>query len=470
MNTVERLTSMDAVWLQIDSDTHPMQLIQLVVTATPIRRDQLEKRLQTGLSGLQRFSQRVLHDTAGTVWESGPVDVAAHLTSVALPPGKPKETLARLVSTLATQALDPDRPLWQFHLVERYLDGSAVIARVHQSLADTIALTGILRALADPEPAAASPVGENMQSGLFDQFYAPLTAAVIDSIKLTSAFWAKYWSLLFNPQRVFDYACASTALALEIGKLSALPDDSRSPFKGPETGVRQASWSEPIDLSRVEAIARSHDSTSDAVILSALAGAIHPHREAKMGSQPPELALRILMPVNLRDEDSEDPLGNRCGLIPLELPIGIPSPEDRLRETDRRIRSFMNTYEAQRAVGLFSLLGQTPRAVRLQSLNLLARKSSALLYRVPGTPEARSLCGARIIEEIIWSPPPAGLGVTISIVSLEKTCHVGVLADTGALSTPEEITRRLAGELTLLAPTPAVPPTRNRARRGSRKA
>lgn len=461
MSTMERVASMDAVWLQIERDTCPMQLMGLLITATPIDRPCLEARLAARLLPLARFRQRVLRDTVGTVWETCPVDMRRQLVSASLPPGEPRKALAELIGSLAARPLDQDRPLWQLHLVEDYQGGSALIARVHQGIADAISITGLLRSLATPleDEAQASDAVER-PDGLFDPLYAPLSRAVINGITLSGAFWARYWGLLFNPQKIFDYACASTALALEIGKLSSLPDDSPTPLKGQASGRKRASWSVPLPFANVNAVAKAHKTTTDAVILATLAGAIH-HCIAQTDASARDLELRTLMPVNLRSGESDEVLGNRSGLIPLELPIGIDTPEARLKEIDRRIRSFTDAYEAQQAWGVFSLIGQTPRAVQLQVLKLLASKTSALLYRVPAAPKGQTLCGARITEEMYWSPPPGDLGVTISIVNQGESYQIGVLADVAMLPEPAIITDRLGAELAILTPARAPKQRKN---------
>ena len=58
------------------------------------------------------------------------------------------------VAALATQRLDPKRPLWQIHLVEDYtgpdgVKGSAMIVRIHHCIADGIALISVTMSLVD---------------------------------------------------------------------------------------------------------------------------------------------------------------------------------------------------------------------------------------------------------------------------------------------------------------------------------
>ncbi|MGO4781822.1 wax ester/triacylglycerol synthase domain-containing protein, partial [Lysobacter sp. 2RAB21] len=69
-----------------------------------------------------------------------------------------KRVLERFVSQLASSPLDGSRPLWQFHLIERYNGGSALVARIHHSYADGIALVQVLLSLTDTtaQPAKGS--------------------------------------------------------------------------------------------------------------------------------------------------------------------------------------------------------------------------------------------------------------------------------------------------------------------------
>jgi len=449
MSTLERLGSLDMTWLQIEQNTNLMQVVGVLVLETPLEAAALAKCLKTRLLPMERFGQHVLRDTVGAIWESVEVDLSAHIVTVSLPPGDEKSALEALIGKLAATPLDPDRPLWQIHLVSNYRGGSALIARVHQCIADSIALIRVLQSLTDASPVAEPPPPSPADTNFFDQLYAPLTHAVTDGIKLSGAFWAKYLSLLLYPQQVFDYARASAALALEIGKLAGWRDDSLTFLKGCPQGVKHVSWSAPLAKSTVDAISRHHETTTSAVLLAGLGGALHEYL-TQQGAPTSGIELRTLMPVNLRSEDTQEILGNRCGLMPLELPVGIENPRERLEETHRRVQAFREAYDAQRALGLFSLIGQTPRAVQLQALKLLATKSSALLCHVPGSHETRYLSGAKIVEQMFWSPPSGDLGLAVSIVSYAGHHQIGLLVDAAMLPNPSAITGQMEAQLARL--------------------
>lgn len=474
MSKIERLGSLDLTWLQIERDTNLMHVVGVLVLETTLDRQRLEERLQTRLLRLERFGQHVLRDSAGAIWESGQVDMNAHIIDLTLPAGDERAALEAVVGELAARPLDPARPLWQLHLVRHYRQGSALIVRIHQCIADGIALFSVLRSLTDGGPDEDAPPQldtADRPDNFFEQMCAPLTHSMIESIKISGAFWARYLSLMLNPQQVFDYARASAALALEIGKLTGLQDDSLTFLKGQPQGIKRVSWSAPIPEQAVQALAESIGTTADAVLLACLSGALHDH-QLDQGTSAAGMELRMLMPVNLRDAETDDPLGNRSGLMLIELPVGIADPQERLAETHRRVDMFTRAYDTQRALGIFSLIGQTPKAVQQQTLRLLAAKTSALLCHVQGSRQARYLAGAKISEEMFWSPASGDLGLAVSIVSYDGHYQIGLLADTAMVADPSAITSRIIGQFAALAPGASPAPTapKPKAARKPRKA
>lgn len=454
MSKLERLGSLDLTWLQIERDTNLTHVVGVLLLETPLDRQRLEERLQSRLLRLERFGQHVLRDSSGAIWESGQVDLNAHIVDVTLPAGDERAALEALVGELAARPLDPARPLWQLHLIRHYRQGSALIVRIHQCIADGIALFSVLRSLTDGGPDDEAPPQldtADRPDNFFEQLCTPLTHSMIESIKISGAFWARYLALMLNPQQVFDYARASAALALEIGKLTGLQDDSRTFLKGQPQGVKRVSWSTPMPEHAVQALAESAGTTADAVLLACLSGALHDYLVGQ-GASPTGVELRTLMPVNLRDAEADDPLGNRSGLMLIELPVGIAEPRERLAETHHRVDVFTKAYDTQHALGIFSLIGQTPKAVQQQTLRLLAAKTSALLCHVRGSRQARYLAGAKIIEEMFWSPASGDLGLTISIVSYDGHYQVGLLADTAMVADPSAITGRISTQLAAFTP------------------
>src|SRR5690606_11095488 len=101
------------------------------------------------------FRRKAVDTQPGAYWQGDPhFDVECHVQGTALPGRAGKKELQSLVSRLASTPLDYGRPLWQFHLVERYDGGSALIARIHHGYADVMALVQVLLSLTDTTPEA----------------------------------------------------------------------------------------------------------------------------------------------------------------------------------------------------------------------------------------------------------------------------------------------------------------------------
>ena len=118
----------------------------------------LEDTLANRLLAFPRFRQRTKSRQTGTWWCDDPqFDIARHIKRIRLPGATDKAELERFVAKLAATPLDPSHPLWQFHIVEDYEGGAAIVARIHHAIADGIALIGVMLSLTDGYVGAAAP-------------------------------------------------------------------------------------------------------------------------------------------------------------------------------------------------------------------------------------------------------------------------------------------------------------------------
>ena len=191
------------------------------------------------------------------------------------------------------------------------------------------------------------------------------------------------------------------------------------------------------------------------MLLACLAGALETFL-AGQGGTTDGVELRALVPVNLRGENTLEPLGNRGGILPLALPVGIADTAARLVEIQRRLEDFEEAYRAHDTLGLFNLIGQTPRAVQAQALRLVSAKASALLCHVPAAPEARYVDGARISEQMFWSPVTGDMGLSMSVLCYAGHYQIGLMVDASMVPDPDAITGRIGEELRLLRNVPAA--------------
>ena len=151
--TGERMSKVDTAWLRMDSPSNLMMIVGVWVLQPGIRHDDLCRRIEERLLKYPRFGQRVVQDAAGATWVRDPrFDIRRHVVTETLrrkPKGREQEALQERLAELAVTPLDKDRPLWQFHLVEHYQGGSAMMVRIHHCIADGIALIGVTQSLVD---------------------------------------------------------------------------------------------------------------------------------------------------------------------------------------------------------------------------------------------------------------------------------------------------------------------------------
>jgi len=136
-----RLSPVDTAWLRMDAPGNLMMIVGVDLLEGPCDAPRLKRLLENTLLAYPQFRSRVVMDASGAWWEEdADFDLDHHLVRIGLPGKGGKAELQKLVATLAGQALDPMRPLWQFHLVENFDGGHALIVRIHHCIADGIAL------------------------------------------------------------------------------------------------------------------------------------------------------------------------------------------------------------------------------------------------------------------------------------------------------------------------------------------
>ena len=129
-----------------------------------------------------------------------------------------------------------------------------------------------------------------------------------------------------------QWAAAGLRLAQDAMSIALMTEDSRTRFKGKPGRRKAVAWNEPLPIDEVKAVCRALGVSVNDVLLSCVAGALRRYL-AERGDATEGVELRAMVPVNLRPPQQEARLGNRFGLGPLVLPVGIANPRARLRES-----------------------------------------------------------------------------------------------------------------------------------------
>ena len=446
----ERMSKVDTAWLRMDSPANLMMIIGVWTLTPGIGYAELCRRVHERLLPFNRFRQRVDENATGAVWrEDAEFDLGRHVVLEKLPRhGKARQqaALQARVAQLAMRPLDRSHPLWQFHLVQDYQGGSALIARIHHCIADGIALISVTMSLMD---GGAAPPGRTRtqaagpaQDWISQALFKPFAALAVKALGAAGAGAARSFGLLRDPQKGLDGTAGLGRLAYQVAcdaaALALMPDDSATRLKGKPGATKRVAWCQPIPLDEVKAIGKALNCSVNDVLLSCVAGAIGGYLRS-LGDDTAGQEIRAMIPVNLRTAAHAHDLGNRFGLAPLVLPIGIRNPVERVYEVRRRMNALKDSTQPLLAFGLLALAGLLVKPAQDAMLNVFGRKTTAVVTNVPGPREKLKLLGSTLEQCMFWVPQSGDVGLGVSILSYGGGVQFGVISAASLCPDPQRI-------------------------------
>ena len=464
----EKISAIDTAWLRMDRPSNLMMICGVLTFRTPVRMARLRAVIEKRFLRFPRFLQRPVDSLGAATWVGrGRVDLDYHLPRVSLPGRAGKRELEALVSRLAATELDPAHPRWQFHLVDNYDGGSALIMRIHHCYADGIALVQVMLSMTDSAPGGPPatlppPPKPRRHRGAEDPLTAltaPIANALQTAMGVGRTLLEKGAEIWLDPTKALALAEQGGALTGEIAKLALMGQDSPTRFKGSPGVAKRVAWAEPLPLDEVKAVGKALDASVNDVLLSCVAGALREYMVDK-GDATDGVMIRALVPVNLRPLEKAYKLGNQFGVVFLELPIGIENPVERLYAVRANMRALKGSFQPVLTLGLLAAAGAGPKVLQEQLITVLARNASAVMTNVPGPQAPLYLAGARIERFMFWVPQSGNIGMGVSILSYDGHVQFGLITDRGFCPDPERIIARFAPEFeklvltTLLCPWP----------------
>lgn len=464
----KKMSTVDTAWLRMDSDGNLMMIVGVSMLSKAVSVDGLKQALEARFLVYSRFRSRVVTDLSGCWWQEQAVDLDDHVIHTSLPAhkggGSNKPALQTLVGKLSQQPLDPEKPLWQMHLVDNCKgeDGQlrqALIIRIHHCIADGVALVGVFMSMFDkspdapehtPSPRAAAASSAAAEENPWEQIMLPVTAASVKAIDLSSTMFIKSLGMMTDldklPAQLTTLGMTAGQLALDAVKLSTMDEDSPTRLKGKPNGRKHVSWSEPLPLAEVKAIGKVFGCSINDVLMASVAGALRSYLRSKGDTVERDCDVRVMVPVNLRKASRQQKLGNAFGLVPLVLPVGLEDPVARLYEVRHRMNELKGSYTALVAMSVLGVLGATPRQVQNEIQNYFARKATAVMSNVPGPQQPLYLAGSRLDQCMFWVPQSGDIGIGVSILSYNGGVQFGIVTDDAMVQDPDNIIKRFAPE------------------------
>jgi len=454
----ERMDPVDVTWWRMDRPANLMVIVGVLMLAGPVDSARLERTLAKRMLAFRRFRQRVETSGGATWWCDDPhFNIAHHIKRARLLGRGVKADLERFVADLASQPLDPAHPLWQFHIVEDYVGGAAVVARIHHAIADGIALIGVALSLTDERPdAAPTPPKRERPAKIHDpslgfplQTIVGLASGVAEMVgtglNISAEALQTALGLATHPAQAAETLREGTGVAAELAYLLLMPNDSPTRFKGKPSGDKRVAWTDPISFPEVKAVSHALGCSVNDMLVAVVAGALNGYLRDH-GDPIDGVEVRALVPIDLRKPGCEAELGNRFGVLALELPVGLGSPLARLREVHRRMEALKQSKEPAVTLGLLAALGNAPQAVQDRVFDLLLSRASAVITNVPGPQMPLYLAGSELKQFMFWVPRPHDIGMGVSILSFNGQVQFGLITDAALVPDPHSIVARFKPE------------------------
>lgn len=470
--TGERMSRVDTAWLRMDSPTNLMMIVGVWIIKPGVSYQAVRQRIEERLCQYPRFGQRVELDATGATWVTdADFKIERHVVLEKLPAtskGREQQALQDRLGELAVQPLDRQHPLWQFHLVEHYQGGSALVARIHHCIADGLALIAVTQSLVDggsapppPMPKASQREGlEGAEDWLADTLIKPFTNVAVTALDAAGAGAVNVLAMLSEPKKGLEKGLAGSSelarmayqLVRDASALALMPDDSPTRLKGIPGTAKRVAWCQPIPLEEVKAIGKALNCSINDVLLSCVAGAIGAYLKS-FGDEMAGKEIRAMVPVNLRPIEAAYQLGNRFGLAPVVLPIGIENPVERVYEVRLRMSEMKGSLQPLLTFGLLAVAGLLIKPAQDALLSLFSKKTTAVVTNVPGPRKKLKFCGATLEQNLVWVPQSGTVGLGVSILSYGGGVQFGVISDATLCPEPQKIIEKFEPEfakLTLL--------------------
>jgi len=456
--THERMSKVDTAWLRMDSPSNLMMIVGVWIVKPGVSYPAVCQRIEERLLQYPRFGQRVQQDASGASWVTDTdFKIERHVLRETLSvtaKGLEQTALQERLAELAMQPLDMNHPLWEFRLVEHYQGGSALMARLHHCIADGLALIAVTQSMVDggsaPPRSGTKPAqGEGLEGAddwIADTLIRPLTDVVVKALDAVGDGAVNALETLIDPQKGLEKGLAGSLdlakmayhVVRDAAALALMPDDSPTRLKGTPGTRKHLAWCQPIPLEEVKAVGRALNCSINDVLLSCVAGALGGYLKS-FGDDIEGKEIRAMVPVNLRPIEEAYKLGNRFGLAPVVLPIGIENPIERVFAVRARMGDMKGSMQPLLAFALLAVAGLLMKPAQDALLSLFSKKTTAVMTNVPGPREKLKFLGATLEQNLVWVPQSGTVGLGVSILSYGGGVQFGVISDSTLCPDPQNI-------------------------------
>jgi len=428
----ERLTALDAAFLDIEAPTAPMHVGSVsIFQGRPPGERELANLIVSRLDRVPRYAQKLATvplNIGRPVWvDDDDFDLDRHLLRTALPrPGGMAE-LETLAALLFARPLARSKPLWEYWVVEGLSRRRfAVVSKTHHCMIDGISGVDLASILMETEKGAKAPevttawtprpgpgAVSRVADALRDQLLRPLGLAREAMTPATEG------------RRALEEIVGGLGPLAGISRLGPAPASALNRPVGSARLFEMVS----IDLGEVKRVRGALGGTVNDVVLAVMAGAL---RELLLGrNEPIDGPLRVMVPVSVRSPSAHGTLGNQVAAVFCPLPVHEADPLTRLREVSSAMKGLKESRQAVGAMALTRLGDFAPPTLAALATRLQTGSPwfNLVVTNVPGPQFPLYLLGRELLACHPAVPLTTMTTVSIALLSYDGSIDIGLLGD-----------------------------------------
>lgn len=457
-----RLSPMDAAFLYIEREDQPMHVGAVCIFEGKLPFKQFMRNLEARLHLIPRYRQRVVFapwNLGHPTWEDDPhFDIRNHVIRRELDAPADEETLRGVSEEILTGVLDREKPLWEVHVLKG-LEGNrtGMVFKVHHAMVDGVSGIGLAYVLFDMVPEVPKISKPRYKPAPLPESKRLLQDALWD----TAAESLEHWSRLQRKVVDFGRDIEATQIRLALKKFGAtmgnflLPFASL-PFNVPLSGRRRMHWS-TFTFADARAIRAVCGGTVNDVALAVIGGAVRRYMVEGGDEKKLPRQLRVLAPVNVREEHEHGQLGNRISFLPLEVPLHLEDPVERLQTVHLYTREMKEARVADSIAIMFELIMGSPPPLYAAGLGAVVTPlmqsalglfsavppANMIVTNVPGPQIPLYTVGHRLLGFYPTLPVALEMGVNFAITSYDQKLYLVISGDDAAGDAVEAIGRHV---------------------------
>jgi diacylglycerol O-acyltransferase len=438
----DRLSWGDTVFLHLEREGMPLNVACVCVFDGDIAFEACVQFIESKLPLIPRYLKRLVAPPLNIglpSWEyDSAFEIRNHVREVTLKRGTHTE-LKALAGKILSTVMDRQHPLWDLTFVHG-LKGNrtGLILRLHHCLADGIAGVGIINVLLDASPVAQRLPKRRLRLRVPPprDFLSSVATGCVDS-------YSEVIKRILNA--LADVSSMAERFAANIGNLATdeftrlLPEliapTKPLRFNVLYRGPQKFACAE-IPLAEVKAIKQTCGTSVNDVILALVTATVRRYVELH-GDNVKGRLFRMMIPVNLRGNESPGALGNRISLVPVTIPLDIRKPRKLLAAVHQRTEFLKRAHAAELvslAGGLLGLLPNSAQAVGGQILNRLQfTPFNMVCTNVPGPQQPLYLLGHKMLHCYPYVPIGGEMTLNCAILTYNGTAYFGFSGEVHAV-------------------------------------